>query len=204
MKYILASGSPRRKELLALLGIEYSIQKAYGEEIQIGDTPAEIVENLSKQKALEVADAVKQDFESKASKSQDEDIMIFGADTLVSLEGEILGKPANEQDAFRMLKMLQGTTHQVYTGVTVAVLHQGEVTSFTFSEKTDVTFYPVTGEEIDAYISTKDPMDKAGAYAIQGEWGKHVKGIFGDYNNVVGLPVARLYEECKLRGYIFS
>lgn len=202
MKYILASGSPRRKELLALLGIEYSIQKAYGEEIQIGDTPVEVVENLSKQKALEVANAAKKELGSMDSKSH-EDIMIFGADTLVSLDGQILGKPVNEQDAFRMLKMLQGTTHQVYTGVTVALIHQGEITSFTFSEKTDVTFYPVTGEEIDAYISTKDSLDKAGAYAIQGEWGKHVKGILGDYNNVVGLPVARLYEECKLRGYMF-
>lgn len=101
-----------------------------------------------------------------------------------------------------MLKELQGETHQVYTGVTVAIICGGEISSFTFSEKTDVTFYPVSGEEIDEYIATGDPDDKAGAYAIQGVFGKHVKGIQGDYNNVVGLPVARLYQECKNRGLI--
>lgn len=196
MKYVLASGSPRRKELLALLGIEYSIRKAYGEEIQVGETPQEIVENLSKQKAQEVADQILTEDDCK------EKTVVFGADTLVAKEKAILGKPKDSQDAFRMLKELQGETHQVYTGVTVAIICGGEISSFTFSEKTDVTFYPVSGEEIDEYIATGDPDDKAGAYAIQGVFGKHVKGIQGDYNNVVGLPVARLYQECKNRGLI--
>lgn len=200
MKYILASGSPRRKELLALLGIEYSIKKAFGEEIQVGNTPAEIVENLSKQKALEVAADLVETGQAPAN----EDVMIFGADTLVAKGTAILGKPMDTHDAFRMLKELQGCEHQVYTGVTVAIVSDGEITSFTFSEKTDVEFYPVTGDEIDAYIATGDPMDKAGAYAIQGVWGKHVRGIKGDYNNVVGLPVARLYQECKARGFMFD
>lgn len=208
MKYILASGSPRRKELLALLGIGYTIMKAWGEEIRTGDSPAEIVENLSKQKAMEVAERIVRegtgnqksaDSEEQFIENSSEPVMIFGADTLVAKGNEIFGKPKDSVDAFGMLSKLQDTEHQVYTGVTVAIVEKGVISTFTFHERTDVSFYPISKEEIDAYLSTGEHEDKAGAYAIQGIFGKHVKGIRGDYNNVVGLPVARLYQELRAR-----
>lgn len=196
MKYILASGSPRRKELLSLLGISYDIQKAEGEEITEGETPSDIVENLSRQKALEVAKRL------CTNELRSDEIMIFGADTLVAKGNEVLGKPKDHEDAKRMLGELQGNTHEVYTGVTVSIVAGQEITSFTFHECTEVVFYPVTPEEIEAYVATGDCDDKAGSYAIQGMFGRYVKEIHGDYNNVVGLPVARLYHELKLRNLI--
>lgn len=213
MKYVLGSGSPRRKELLALLGISYEVIKACGEEIKEGDTPEEIVENLSRQKAVEVAERVMQ-----MPEYANESVMVFGADTLVAKDGILLGKPKDAEDACRMLRMLQGSIHQVFTGVTVVVCQDGEMTTFTFHEGTEVLFYPVSEEEIQSYVATKEPMDKAdvtlcnslgnwrdkaGAYGIQEPFGSRIiKGINGDYNNVVGLPVARLYQELKSRGLL--
>ena len=106
-----------------------------------------------------------------------------------------MGKPADQDDAVRMLDLLQGDTHQVYTGVTLVILKDGTRSTMTFSEKTDVLMYPMTKEQIKAYVETGEPMDKAGAYAIQGKCAAYIKGIHGDYNNVVGLPVARLMQE---------
>ena len=128
------------------------------------------------------------------------DVVVIGADTVVSYEGKILGKPADETAAIEMLAMLQGNTHQVYTGVTLLIREKGRWKVHTFHECTDVSFYPVTEEEIKEYVNSKDPMDKAGSYGIQGAWGAYVKGIRGDYNNVVGLPVARLIYETKKLG----
>ena len=125
---------------------------------------------------------------------------MIGADTIVSYEGRILGKPADRDKAIQMLSMLQGNTHQVYTGVTVLTGESGSWKVYTFFECTDVIFYPVSEEEIEAYVDSGDPMDKAGSYGIQGAWGAYVKGIRGDYNNVVGLPVARLIYETKKIG----
>lgn len=142
------------------------------------ENPDEIVCELSALKAAEIA-----------SKFEFEDgTVIIGADTIVSYMNKILGKPSDEQDAFETLKMLQGNTHQVYTGVTVLVKKYGEWEKHSFAERTDVTFYPVTDEEIRTYIKSGEPMDKAGSYGIQGSFGIYVKEIQGDYTNVVGLP----------------
>lgn len=137
-----------------------------------------------------------------ASKFDMEDgTIILGADTIVSFDGKILGKPRNEEEAVNTLMMLQGNTHQVYTGVTV--MEQRENSSWktlTFAECTDVSFYPVSEEEIRAYVATGEPMDKAGSYGIQGAFGAYVRSIRGDYTNVVGLPVGRLFYEAKEHG----
>ena len=184
MKLILASASPRRKELLGKVGIEFEIIPAKGEEVITKTLPWEVVEELSYQKAKEIADL------------QTEECIIIGSDTIVAKDEEIMGKPKDEEDAFRMLSEIAGDVHQVYTGVTL--IRTGNFPKvITFAEKTDVYLYPMTDEEIKAYIATKDPMDKAGAYGIQGDFAIHVKGIAGDYYNVVGLPIGKVYQELK-------
>lgn len=199
IKYVLASGSPRRWELLEQAGISFEISKAQGEEITTKQTPVEIVEELSYQKADEVA-------QRYLKKYKNDTVVIIGADTIVAYDNEIMGKPKNAADAAAMLAKLQGNTHQVYTGVTLMVLEKGQEKRgrevITFHEKTDVAMYPVTSEQIAAYVATGEPMDKAGAYAIQGKFAIYVKGINGDYNNVVGLPVARLMHELFTRQLI--
>lgn len=188
---VLASGSPRRKELLAKTGLKFSVVVSGGEEKAETSDPAETVEKLSLDKASAVADLLQAEKEPQ---------LIIGADTVVACDGEILGKPSDREDAFRMLWKLQGQTHQVYTGVTLLLKKKHAWQAHTFSEKTDVQFYPVSREELLAYIETGEPMDKAGSYGIQGGFGIYVKGICGDYNNVVGLPVGRLVYELKKLG----
>lgn len=123
------------------------------------------------------------------------DCVVIGADTIVVYRDEILGKPADKAEAYDMLSMLADRTHQVYTGVALVISKKGRVHTNTFYESTDVTFCPISREDLHAYIETGDPLDKAGAYGIQGSFAIHVKCIHGDYNNVVGLPVSRLYQE---------
>ena len=178
MDIILASTSPRRKELLGQIGLkDYRILSPDVEEVLDEMLPpAQLVEGLSRQKALAVRGRV------------DEDDVIIAADTVVSLEGEVLGKPADEMDAFKMLSALSGNRHQVYTGLTVI---RGEQV-VTDHEMTTVTFRDLDPEEIEHYIATGEPMDKAGAYGIQGIGALLVSGIDGDYFNVMGLPVYRL------------
>ena len=188
---VLASGSPRRKELLAKTGLKFSVVVSGGEEKAETSDPAETVEKLSLDKASAVADLLQAEKEPQ---------LIIGADTVVACDGEILGKPSDREDAFRMLWKLQGQTHQVYTGVTLLLKKKHTWQAHTFSEKTDVQFYPVSREELLAYIETGEPMDKAGSYGIQGGFGIYVKGICGDYNNVVGLPVGRLVYKLKKLG----
>ena len=188
---VLASVSPRRKELLAKTGLKFSVVVSGGEEKAETSDPAETVEKLSLDKASAVADLLQAEKEPQ---------LIIGADTVVACDGEILGKPSDREDAFRMLWKLQGQTHQVYTGVTLLLKKKHTWQAHTFSEKTDVQFYPVSREELLAYIETGEPMDKAGSYGIQGGFGIYVKGICGDYNNVVGLPVGRLVYELKKLG----
>lgn len=188
---VLASGSPRRKELLAKTGLKFSVVVSGGEEKAETSDPAETVEKLSLDKASAVADLLQAEKEPQ---------LIIGADTVVACDGEILGKPSDREDAFRMLWKLQGETHQVYTGVTLLLKKEDTWQAHTFNEKTDVQFYPVSREELLAYIETGEPMDKAGSYGIQGKFGIYVKGICGDYNNVVGLPVGRLVYELKKLG----
>lgn len=188
MKCILASASPRRKELLEQIGMEFEVVPARGEEAVLTTNPKEAVLELSRQKAREVA-------AQRAGIASPE--LIIGADTVVALEGEILGKPKDEADAYRMLSMLQGKSHRVYTGVTLLV-RGGECENIhSFYEETKVVMYSMSEEERRWYIGTKEPFDKAGGYAIQGRCAVFVKEIQGDYNNVVGLPVARIYQELQ-------
>ena len=189
---ILASASPRRRELLRQAGVSFRIVPAMGEEKAEKKEPSEYVQELSFGKAEEVAE--------REEKELSEGALIIGADTVVVYSGRILGKPENEEDAVRMLERLQGHTHQVYTGVTLLLKEKTGWQRRSFSECTDVAFCPVSEEEIRLYVSTGEPMDKAGSYAIQGKWGKHVKEIQGDYNNVVGLPVDRLMKEAEKMG----
>ena len=194
---ILASASPRRKELLSLAGIDFDIRPAVGKELYIASQPDGIVKELSQHKAQEAAANLDKEG------SPDGACWVIGADTIVYAHGRILGKPADEEEAAATLRLLQDSTHQVYTGVTVMYRESPgqDWRQVVFDEKTDVTFYPVSDEEIAAYVSTKDPMDKAGSYAIQGPWAVYVRGICGDYNNVVGLPLARLIHEAKAAGF---
>lgn len=184
MKLILASASPRRKELLGKIGLKFEIIPAKGEEVVTKKLPWEVVEELSFQKAKEIADM------------QTEECIVIGSDTIVAKEEKIMGKPKDEADAYEMLSEIAGNVHQVYTGVTL-IRTGKEPKVITFAEKTDVHLYPMSDEEIYAYIATKDSMDKAGAYGIQGDFAIHVKGIEGDYYNVVGLPIGKVYQELK-------
>ncbi|MGN0141063.1 MAG: Maf family protein [Roseburia sp.] len=198
---ILASASPRRKELLEQIGLEFEICPAKGEEVITSTVPEEVVKELSSQKAREVAAMLKQYQNMHGEWMTPQDMMVIGADTVVSAEGRILGKPKDEEDAFGMLSLLSGRTHQVYTGVTLVLLDaSGRVGEHTFAECTEVTMKQLSEEEIRRYIATGEPMDKAGAYGIQGKCAIFVDKINGDYNNVVGLPVAALYRECRKLG----
>lgn len=190
-KIILASASPRRKELLAKAGISFTVIPAAGEEKRTSEDPGEAVQQLARDKAEWVAQSLAE---------CEERTLVIGSDTIVVFENRILGKPKDRRDAAETLEKLQGNTHQVYTGVTVLERKAGKWVEHTFFESTDVTFYPVSREEIQDYIATGEPMDKAGSYGIQGLFGIYVKGICGDYNNVVGLPVARLFHEMKKSG----
>lgn len=190
-KIILASASPRRKELLAKAGISFTVIPAAGEEKRTSEDPGEAVQQLARDKAEWVAQSLAE---------CEEGTLVIGSDTIVVFENRILGKPKDRRDAAETLEKLQGNTHQVYTGVTVLEREAGKWVEHTFFESTDVTFYPVSREEIQDYIATGEPMDKAGSYGIQGLFGIYVKGICGDYNNVVGLPVARLFHEMKKSG----
>ena len=178
MQIILASQSPRRRELLTQMGLtDFIIRPAQGDEIADPTlSPDKLVEELSRQKAAEVAAA-----------ATPEDLII-AADTVVAIDGTVLGKPHSPQDAFAMLSRLSGRHHTVYTGMTV---RRGDKV-LTSHEATRVYFRPLTPAEIEAYVSTGEPMDKAGSYGIQGYGSMLVEGISGDYFNVVGLPVCLL------------
>lgn len=181
MSIILASASPRRHDLLNLIGLDHRvISAAVDESLTPGLAPDEQVRQLARRKAAAVAAHYPKD-------------TIIAADTIVVLDDKIYGKPQDEADAARMLGELSGRTHQVYTGVAV---RRAETTS-SFAEMTEVTFYPLSAAEITAYIATGEPLDKAGAYGIQGYGAVGVRGIVGDYFNVMGLPVARLVRELR-------
>lgn len=192
MRIILASGSPRRKELLAQIGLEFEVIVSEAPEDSKASEPAALVQELSGIKARAVCDKL-------TDEELTEDFIIIGADTVVAYEGRILGKPRTEAEAKEFLTMMQDDTHEVYTGVTL-LRRSGKEASVevkSFCEETKVHFAPMSDMEMDEYISTGDCMDKAGAYGIQGFCARYIKGIEGDYNNVVGLPVAHLYAEIK-------
>ncbi len=184
MKIILASGSPRRKEILETAGIPFEVCVSDVEENCSLSVPSELVMALSKQKAEDVAAGYK------------EDVLVIGADTVVAFENEILGKPKDRADAVRMIRMLSGATHQVYTGVTLHISGQ----SHTFYAVTDVEVAVLDEAEILSYVNSGEPDDKAGAYAIQGLFGKYITAIRGEYYNVVGLPIAAIHAKCKELG----
>lgn len=243
-KYILASASPRRVEILGKLGFEFTTEVSEAEEKLKKDfnklTPKEKVEELSFIKAADVAESL---ILTKETKEGDAYIVI-GADTVVSVDGEILEKPRDKADAGRMIELIQGRSHEVYTGVTLiyipkevlenrgvkegnkylelfkilenqmkeadnseetaeigniikAMLSENKLIVRTFSEKTEVSVYPMNEAEVEGYISTLEPYDKAGGYAIQGRFSAYIEKINGDYSTVVGLPAGRLYHEIK-------
>lgn len=186
---ILASASPRRKELLEQVKLSFQIRVSDCEEIITKTIPHEIVMELSDQKATDISHHL--------SDSEKEDCIVIGADTIVAYEDQILGKPSSLENAYEMLHLLSGNIHQVYTGVTLIKYEHGICHKKTFYEKTDVYFYPLTDAKIHTYIASGNCMDKAGAYGIQCEAAAFVRKIDGDYNNVVGLPIARLLHEME-------
>src|SRR3712207_5428659 len=188
-RIILASQSPRRRELLARLGLNFEIMPAQGQEESEQTDPGAYVEELARSKAEEIADRLA----GAEGKTDQGRTLILGADTVVAKEGQILGKPGDEAEAIRMLTLLSGSTHQVTTGVCLLLLEGGRRQVKSFHELTQVSFAAMSQEEIINYVRTGDPMDKAGAYGIQSGAARFVTGIRGDYNNVVGLPIARLY-----------
>ncbi|MCH5268646.1 MAG: septum formation inhibitor Maf [Lachnospiraceae bacterium] len=191
-RFILASGSPRRRELLNQIGISHEVIPSDVDESMTETEPAQVVEELSRRKALDVAGKIQAQTQT----------IILGADTVVTLDGEILGKPTDTEKAFEMLHSLQGRKHTVYTGVTIVSVKGNDRQVHTFHESTAVEIYPMNENEIRAYIATKDPMDKAGAYGIQGAFAAYIRGIAGDYYTVVGLPVGRLAQELKTLRYL--
>ena len=245
VRLVLASASPRRRELLSQIGLEFTVMPSKKEENAKATEAGTLVQELSRQKAEDIWEQLSggqqnpdanqeqlsdanQEQISDANQEQNPDanrgqisdadqeqisdemrepnlngkrqpeLLVIGADTVVCCEGKILGKPHSREAAAEMLTALQGRSHEVYTGVTL--YSQSE--AITFFECTQVEFYPMTEAEISDYIDSKEPMDKAGAYGIQGLGARFVKGIRGDYNNVVGLPVGRLYQELKSHGWM--
>lgn len=178
-KIILASASPRRKELMELAGYDFEVICAdIVEVIPEEAMPQEVVMSLALQKAQAVA-------------AEHKEAVVIGSDTVVALDGKILGKPHSEQEACEMLRSLSGRTHKVFTGV--AIVCGGKVKNF--FDETDVEFYSLGDDEIKKYVATGEPTDKAGAYGIQGKGSVLVKRINGDFFSVMGLPIAKLYRE---------
>ena len=182
---ILASGSPRRKELLEQIGIMPVISPSRIEEVVTSSVPEQVVLELSSQKAEDVM--------SRCPVGS----VVLGADTVVAIDGMILGKPKSHGEACEMIRRIQGRSHQVHTGVAILVKEETGLRQKHFTVKTDVMVFPMTEEEIREYGESEEPMDKAGAYAIQGRFAAYIQGISGDYSNVVGLPVGRVYQELK-------
>lgn len=185
-RVILASGSPRRKQLLEQLGIKFEVVPSSVDEKVTTNVPADLVKILCKQKAIDVAEKCGDDFE-----------LVIGADTVVSYKGKILGKPKTKEEAVEMLKLIQGEKHQVYTGVALVFPDR----KVTIVRNTHVSMYPMTDEQIHDYVETGEPLDKAGAYAIQGRGAAYIEKIDGDYNNVVGLPLSAVVKLLNDMGY---
>lgn len=186
MKITLASNSPRRKELLSCLGFEFEVRTLQGIDESYPDNLSmeEIPQYISRKKA--------------AAYTLVEDELLITADTIVWIDGKVLGKPTDAEDAMQMLRRLSGRTHQVITGVTLTHLKQGTISIHSFASVSKVTFASLTDAEIDYYVTHYSPLDKAGAYGIQ-EWIGHIGiiSIEGSYYNVMGLPIQKLYSEMK-------
>ena len=186
-KIVLASASPRRLELLRQIGIEPEVIVSRVEEVVTSTVPGEVVMELSRQKAEDVA------------KNQPAGTLVIGSDTVVALEGKILGKPKSHEEAAEMLRSIEGRAHQVYTGVCMVLKGASEAEDAVrnFYDATDVEVYSMSEDEIQDYADSDEPMDKAGAYAVQGFFGRYIKGLKGSYANVMGLPISMVYQEMK-------
>ena len=186
-KIILASASPRRRELLAQIGLEFEVKVSNKEEVYTSTKPQKIVEELALMKAENVA----YDLQAEGVELKN---------TIVVRDEEILGKPKNEDHAYEILLSLQGRAHEVYTGVAILSYNNAcEKEIINHAVETKVHVHEMSEEEIRGYIATGDPMDKAGAYGIQGSFAAYIDGIEGDYYNVVGLPVSYVYQQLKKR-----
>ena len=204
---ILASGSPRRRELLTLIGVPFVVEKSDADETISEKEPGKIVMELSDRKAEDIALRITDGY-------------VLGADTIVWAEGRILGKPKDREDARQMLRLLSGKAHEVFTGVTILSKEKPGTPEDTAAEavkpadcilgrdsffcRTTVHVHAMTDEEIDAYLDTGDAFDKAGSYGIQGPFAAYVDGIEGDYQNVVGLPVSEVYRHLRAMGYTWQ
>ena len=203
-RIILGSASPRRRELLEQIGISFEVRVSDKEEVYHSLIPEEIVKELALSKAENVADDLREKQEQVKQISFDKknnvllDTIVIGADTIVVSDGSILGKPKDEADAVRMIRSLQGRSHKVYTGVAILDYDdEGKRKSVGHAVETEVFVNPMSDEEIREYAATGEPLDKAGAYGIQGQFAAYIERIDGDYYNVVGLPVSYVYRQLK-------
>lgn len=203
-RIILGSASPRRRELLEQIGISFEVRVSDKEEVYHSLIPEEIVKELALSKAENVADDLREKQEQVKQISFDKknnvllDTIVIGADTIVVSDGSILGKPKDEADAVRMIRSLQGRSHKVYTGVAILDYDdEGKRKSVVHAVETEVFVNPMSDEEIREYAATGEPLDKAGAYGIQGQFAAYIERIDGDYCNVVGLPVSYVYRQLK-------
>ena len=188
-RIILASASPRRREIMNQIGIRFEVMPSVGEEVTTESTPDKVVCELSAQKAAEILEKT------------EGAVVVLGADTIVAHNGRILGKPADAEDAKRMIASYAGDTHEVFTGVTVLVRDaDGTMKKSSFAVRTGVRVRSMSEAEIDWYVATKEPLDKAGAYGIQGKFAPFIDGIDGDYYNVVGFPIAAVISETRALG----
>lgn len=203
-RIILGSASPRRRELLEQIGISFEVRDSDKEEVYHSLIPEEIVKELALSKAENVADDLREKQEQVKQISFDKknnvllDTIVIGADTIVVSDGSILGKPKDEADAVRMIRSLQGRSHKVYTGVAILDYDdEGKRKLVVHAVETEVFVNPMSDEEIREYAATGEPLDKAGAYGIQGRFAAYIERIDGDYYNVVGLPVSYVYRQLK-------
>lgn len=188
-RIILASASPRRREIMNQIGIRFEVMPSVGEEVITKAEPDKVVCELSAQKAAEILE------------NTEGAVVVLGADTIVAHNGRILGKPENAEDAKRMIASFAGDTHEVFTGVTILVRDaDGTVKKSSFAVRTGVRVRAMSKAEIDWYVATKEPLDKAGAYGIQGKFAPFIEGIDGDYYNVVGFPIAAVISETRALG----
>ena len=188
-RYILASASPRRREILAQVGISFEVMAGNVEEVITETIPERMVMELAALKSNDIRNKLQDNLCGKGY----DNIYVIGADTMVFCNNIHMGKPSSYEQAFDMIRMLQGNTHQVITGVCVDELISGR--QVTFAETTNVNVVPMSDSQIHEYIGVGESMDKAGAYAVQGYFSRYVKGIEGDYFNVVGFPVCRFFTE---------
>ncbi|NLK28727.1 MAG: septum formation protein Maf [Clostridiales bacterium] len=191
-RIILASESPRRREIMEKMGIRFETMASHVPELVKEKEPEAMVQALAALKTKDIAD--------RLINSQNEPIIIIGADTMVFYQENALGKPRNEGDAVRMLGMLSNDVHEVYTGVSIRIYQGGKEDTLSFAVCTKVKVQELTLDQIKAYVATGEPMDKAGAYAIQGRFGIHIEEIQGDYYNVVGFPIAKIYDTLRKHG----